>query len=921
MIRKPASYGSGRIRYSQYNDSCVSLGGDIVSEQAERRAAVPDATVSTALDAVDDPAAVCDPAGQVRIWNDAFAECVDGSDGLDHATLEDCIECPDDAVSRVVETADETTRTGTIVSTGKAVTVVLRPVEQDGTVSAVVATLSTDPDPFEDDLALYRASVDAAADCVYVVDPSFTIRIASEGFTRFTGIATERVEGRDVDCLRELGVVDGDSLQEGVRALRALFAGEIEDYCVTAEARFEEGHGVVENRMTPIRRDGEIVGVVNSVRDVTERERHREELAANRERLATILEDLPVMLVAVDDDGVVDHCKGMDFDAFVCDRADFLGEPVEQFEPTCPAIVSGFRQALNGETAAKTETINDRTYKVCFEPLPEAPDATDTASTGMGTGAIAVAIDITDRTRREETLQTREQELRAVIDSSADPIAMQDVQGRYQVVNNALLVELTDDREGLIGATPEDVFPDAFAQRLEAHRRAVLETERARVVEETLTREDEPTVIHLTLAPYYGPDREVQGTVSIARDITELERQREELETLTEIQELVQESMRALTGATTSEAIKETVCTRLAESEFYEFAWIGQRQPSDREFTPECAAGVVDGYLDEITVSVDRSEHGNGPAAEAYRTGEVQVVHDISTDPVFEPWRDPAIEAGFGSMVSIPLTHGSATHGLLAVYADQPNAFSRREIAGFETLGEVVGFALSAAQYRRLVEADSVLELEFEVRDDTPFIQASQEHDCRFEIAHAVRTGDDRVVNYLTVEGADPAVGESVARSLPNLESLRRLEGDDGPHYEMTLTGSVFRYLAEAGARGERGVIEDGTGRMYAEAPADADVRQISDAMRERFATVNLVTKREKCQTDAPWWRSHGDIGATLTDRQRAVLKTAYYNGYYEWPRASDSEALADSLDIASTTYLQHLRKGHHRVLEAMFDT
>ncbi|QPV63987.1 helix-turn-helix domain-containing protein [Halosimplex litoreum] len=255
------------------------------------------------------------------------------------------------------------------------------------------------------------------------------------------------------------------------------------------------------------------------------------------------------------------------------------------------------------------------------------------------------------------------------------------------------------------------------------------------------------------------------------------------------------------------------------------------------------------------------------------------------------------------------------------MYAERPNAFSKRELSGFETLGEAVGFALAAAQYRRLLESDSVLELEFEVRGETPLFAASREHDCRFEIDHAVRTGDDRVVSYLTVEGADPAVGAAAARELSNAEDIRELDHEDGPHLEMTLTDSVFRYLADAGARGKRGIVEDGVGHMLVEAPADLDVRRVTEAMDARFPDVSLAAKRERHRTDAPWWPGHGDVGARLTDRQRAVLKTAYYNGYYEWPRDADSETLAESLDIASTTFLQHLRKGHRRVLEAMFDS
>ncbi|WP_436909208.1 PAS domain-containing protein [Halosimplex marinum] len=890
-----------------------------MSERVGRREAAADPVVAELLDAVDDPAVVCDPDGAIRAWNGPFAERVEADPG--ESSVGEVVDCPSDPLERAVETGERTIGSGAVDGGGREVTVAVRPVEREGTVTAAVVTFAGPTDPFETERALYEASVDAAADAVYVVDRSHAIRAASDGFTRFTGIPTERVEGRDVDCLREFGIVDGEVFHEGMRALRELFAGEAERRHVTSEVRLDDGTGFVENRMTPIERDGEVVAVVNVVRDVTDRERRREALAANRERLGTIMADLPVMMVVLDGAGRIDHCRGVDFDALACDRSEFLGEPVEAFEPVCPDLVDGFRRALDGETTVETAAINGRTYKACFEPLSESATPTrDGTCDPADTGAIAVAIDITDRKRREEELQTREQELRAVIDSSPDPIVMQDAEGRYQIVNEAMLENVEFDRETVVGSKSCELFADPVAERMEDHRQAVLESGRARTVEEELSGEDGELVVQLTLAPYRGPDGEIQGTVSIARDITELERQRGELETLAEIQELVQESVRALTGATTSEAVKETVCERLAGSEYYEFAWIGGREPSEREVRPECCAGIDDGYLDEVTVTVAAGEEGGSPAAEAYRTGEVQVVHDVTTDPVFEPWREAAVESGFGSMVAVPLTHGATTHGLLAVYADRANAFSERELAGFETLGEAVGFALAAAQYRRLVEADSVLELEFEVHSTTPLFAASREHGCRFEIDHAVRTGDDRVVNYLTVEGADPEVGAAAARELSNLEEIRELDREDGPHFELTLTDSVFRHLADAGARGKRGVVEDGVGHMLVEAPADLDVRRVTEAMDARFPDVQLAAKRERHRTDAPWWPGHGDIGTRLTDRQRAVLKTAYYNGYYEWPREADSETLADSLDIASTTFLQHLRKGHRRVLESMFD-
>jgi len=889
-----------------------------VSERVERREDGDDPLVSTVLETVDDPAAVCDPTGRLRGWNAAFADSMGVAADLDDVSFGDLVDCPSEPLTRAAETGEKTIGTGSVSTDGNEVTVTVRPVERAGSVTDLVATVTRRDDPLTDDRALYEASIDAAADAVYVVDRTYTIRMAGRGFSRATDIPTEEVEGRDIDCLRELGLVDEDTFQEGIRSLRRLFAGESESDRVTQEPTLRGQTRVMENHLSTIERDGEVVAVVNVVHDVTERERRREQLTANRERLTSILDNLPVMLVVVDSDRRVDQCQGMDFSEFTCDRSDFVGAPVERFESVCPEIVAGFQRAMDGATTTATETINERTYDVRFEPFSTGRDG---ESDRAADGAIATAMDVTDRTERERALEAREQELRAVIESSADPIAMQDLDGRYQVVNEAVVAGIDGDREAVIGSHPGDIFPEVFAQRFEAHRRMVLETEQTRVVEETVELDDDETVIQLTVTPYYGPDRDVQGTVSIARDITELERQRDELETLTEIQELVQESMGALTGATTAEAIRESVCDRLAESEFYKFAWVGQPDPGDRKLDPKYSAGDDEGYLDDVTVTVDASEHGGGLGSEAYRTGEVQVVHDVATDPDFEPWREAALEHGFQSVAAVPLTHGSTTHGLLGVYADRPNAFSQRELAGFEVLGEVVGFALSATQYRRLLEADSVLQLEFEIRGQTPFLAASGEHDCRFEIEHAVQTGDDRVVSYVTVEGTDPAVGEAAARELPNLEQIQRLDGDEGPHYEMTVSDSAFQYLTEAGARGKRAVVEDGIGHMHVEAPADIDVRQVVDAMDKRFPTVSLAAKREKRRTDTPWWHTHGDIGDQLTDRQRAVLKTAYFNGYYEWPRDTDSEALADSLDIASTTFLQHLRKGHRRVLEAMFES
>jgi predicted DNA binding protein len=61
-------------------------------------------------------------------------------------------------------------------------------------------------------------------------------------------------------------------------------------------------------------------------------------------------------------------------------------------------------------------------------------------------------------------------------------------------------------------------------------------------------------------------------------------------------------------------------------------------------------------------------------------------------------------------------------------------------------------------------------------------------------------------------------------------------------------------------------------------------------------------------------------ISERLTDKQRSVLETAYHAGYFEWPRASTAEDLADSMGVASPTLHNHLRKAQKTLLTSLLE-
>lgn len=53
-----------------------------------------------------------------------------------------------------------------------------------------------------------------------------------------------------------------------------------------------------------------------------------------------------------------------------------------------------------------------------------------------------------------------------------------------------------------------------------------------------------------------------------------------------------------------------------------------------------------------------------------------------------------------------------------------------------------------------------------------------------------------------------------------------------------------------------------------------------------------------------------------LTDRQCEVLRTAYDMGYFERPRDANARAVAESLDIAPSTFAEHLAAAQRKLLE-----
>ncbi|MDB9235420.1 helix-turn-helix domain-containing protein [Halorubrum ezzemoulense] len=97
------------------------------------------------------------------------------------------------------------------------------------------------------------------------------------------------------------------------------------------------------------------------------------------------------------------------------------------------------------------------------------------------------------------------------------------------------------------------------------------------------------------------------------------------------------------------------------------------------------------------------------------------------------------------------------------------------------------------------------------------------------------------------------------------------------------------------------------------------DREYLSDAVEllERFGPVKIEYVSSDFQRrTTPSVTEWNKLFDSITPRRRTMLNKALEAGYFDIPRGSTLEEIADDLDIAKTTASQHLRKAERSIME-----
>ncbi|MFC3958372.1 bacterio-opsin activator domain-containing protein [Halovivax cerinus] len=808
--------------------------------------------------------------------------------------------------------------------------------------------------------------VDAVTEyAIFALDPNGFVESWNDGAERIKGFESDDIVGTHFETFYTDEAVAEGVPERNLQAARRL--GSIEDEgwrCRADGTRFWANVTI-----TAIRDDdGTLTGFTKVTRDMTDRRAYERRLEDHADLVERQRDELERELDAVFD-RVSDGVYGLDDEdrlTYVNDRAkailDVDEDDIGDRLVTATETSKQFGSALETARATQEPVVDEErshTTGVWYEYTIYPSDS----------GVSVYTRDVTARKRKERRLRKRVEQQNVVATIARRALEMHDVDELLDDVTTLVaetldteyckVLDLDEDGEelqlcegvgwddGLVGETAVSATED------DSQAAYTLRTEEPVVVEDLreetrfsgpalLTDHDVAGGISVVIGPTEEPwgifgvhdterrsvdetdtnfVRTVASILASAIDRDERERelvdQRERLEALNGLNEVVRELTDAVIDQSTRREIEQTVVERLAAAESYEFAWVGTAGIDSKTVSMRAEAGI-EGYLDDVTISTDPAdERSRGPTGRAFRTGELQVTRNAQEDDRYDPWQDTAEAYDFQASAAIPIVHEDTVYGVLNVYTDRPTAFTAQERAVVAQLGEVIGHAIAATERKRALVSDEVVEIEFHVPDAFGQLDAAIGMDGTARIDHVTQVSESDFHLYGTVTPDAVDDLERLSETTETWADLTIRETGDSIQFSARLTEpTILSVIASRGGYVDEAILEDGEIGLTVQLSPHTDIRAFVDAMTDIYPQIDLLSRRQFTRDGSLAADGHHPLDS-LTEQQRSSIEAAYFRGFFEWPRLASGEDVADSLDIAPSTFHQHLRKAESKLVEA----
>lgn len=310
----------------------------------------------------------------------------------------------------------------------------------------------------------YRTLFEQAPFGVFLYDRALRITECNAAFVKLLGATYEELIGLDIRKLRD---------QRVVPAVERVLEGDPSSYEGPYQATLSGWTVMIQLRCTPLRDgDGEVVGGLGVVEDVTERLRVLEALRASKQRLSLHVQSSPLAVIGWTPEGRCIEWNPSAARIFGWSADEMYGESMDRLVPAHErAHVRSVALRLVARRGSQRST-NENVTKDGRRIVCDWYNTSLVDPQGNVIGIASLVADITERIEAEEALKRSEARFRALIERAPEAIAV--VRAGVLIYANPALVAYLgySDASDLIGTASLDrVHPDdhqAFVSREEA---------------------------------------------------------------------------------------------------------------------------------------------------------------------------------------------------------------------------------------------------------------------------------------------------------------------------------------------------------------------------------------------------------------------------------------------------------------------
>lgn len=286
-------------------------------------------------------------------------------------------------------------------------------------------------------------------------------------------------------------------------------------------------------------------------------------------------------------------------------------------------------------------------------------------------------------------------------DALAESTVIIDEKGLIQHANKSVTSKLGED---VLGKNCHDVLHPSSIDRNECLICAAIDHKESLQTFEFEDKERQAW-LETNLSPIYNTETYSVMVHSI-RDVTERKKTELQFNSLNRLYNVLSKTNRAIAQTQDQEQLFQQVCEIATEYGLFKMAWIGVIDGNN--VRPDFFAGAETGYLREMQMRIDDSEWAQGPVGIAAKTLDVACVNSVTKDPNFEPWREAAIQRGYGALAAVPLLLNEKLFGMFTVYSDHEDAFDADMLVLLRSLSEDISAAIhnfEQANYSLIADA------------------------------------------------------------------------------------------------------------------------------------------------------------------------------------------------------------------------